>query len=63
MHPGEIFPISVSPGLIAVDGEREVEIGSNSRASIRLNTNGPWVVDVQKTMALARENGLFCQAS
>ncbi len=63
MHPGEIFSINVSPGLVAVDGEREVEIGSNSRASIRLNTNGPWVVDVRKTMALAREKGLFCQAS
>ncbi len=59
MAPGEVFPICVSPGLIAVDGEREVEIKTGSQASIRLNTDGPMVVDVQKTMDLARNEGLF----
>ena len=63
MHPGEIYPVCVAPGLIAVDGEREVEIPSKSRAGIRLNTDGPMVVDVQKTMALAREEGLFRHSS
>ncbi|WP_027183182.1 NAD(+)/NADH kinase [Desulfovibrio inopinatus] len=63
MAPGEIFPIHVNPGIIAVDGEREVEIPRGSRASIRLSTAGPMVVDVQKTMALARQEGLFCQPS
>lgn len=59
MCPGEFFSINVSPGLIAVDGEREVEINRGSHAGIRLNPSGPWVVDVRKTMALAREKGLF----
>ncbi|MDD3312145.1 NAD(+)/NADH kinase [Pseudodesulfovibrio sp.] len=59
MAPGEIFCVDVSPGLIAVDGEREVEIPRGSRAAVRLNTQGPLVVDVERTMAAARENGLF----
>lgn len=59
MAPDVIYPISVSPGLIAVDGEREVEIRCGARAGIRLNTGGPMVIDVQKTMSLAREEGLF----
>jgi hypothetical protein len=63
MAPGEIFHIDTSPGLIALDGEREVEIPSGSHASIRLNTEGPLVIDVEKTMALARTGGLFRQPS
>lgn len=59
MLPGEEYPISVSPGLIAVDGEREVEIHRGTKAAIKLNTNGPLVIDVAKTMALAREESLF----
>lgn len=59
MEPGELFSIGVSPGLVAVDGEREVEIPYGSSAGIRLNTAGPMVVDIQKTMDLARDKGLF----
>lgn len=59
MQPGELFPIDASPGIIAVDGEREVEIPTGSRASIRLNPEGPMVIDTERTMSLAREEGLF----
>ncbi len=62
MLPGEEHAIDVSPGLVAVDGEREVEIPRGVRAGIRLNTRGPLVVNVRRTMALARERGLFVQA-
>jgi len=63
MAPGEVFSIETSPGLIALDGEREVEISSGSHAGIRLNTEGPLVIDVHKTMSLARDEGLFRQPS
>ncbi|WP_320171179.1 NAD(+)/NADH kinase [Maridesulfovibrio sp.] len=59
MPPDVIFPITSCPGLIALDGEREVEIRNGSHAGIRLNTNGPLVIDVQKTMSLAMEHALF----
>lgn len=61
MRPGEVHPVSVSPGLIAVDGEREVEIHRGERAAVRLNTHGPLVVDVGRVMALAREMEIFCK--
>lgn len=63
MAPGEIFDIGTSPGLIALDGEREVEIPSGSRAAIRLNTDGPMVVDMEKTMSLAGAEGVFRKLS
>jgi len=59
MPPGVVFPIASSTGLIAVDGEREIEISQDSNAGIRLNTGGPLVIDVEKTMALAREQACF----
>ncbi|WP_229593124.1 NAD(+)/NADH kinase [Pseudodesulfovibrio sediminis] len=62
MAPGTVFPVSVTPSLIAVDGEREVEIPIGARAGIRLNTDGPMVIDVHKTMDLARQEGLFRHA-
>lgn len=59
MKPGDLFTISTNPGLIALDGEREVEIPGGSQAAIRLNVDGPLVIDVTKTMSLAREEGLM----
>lgn len=59
MLPGEIHPVGASPCLIAVDGEREVEIRRGQRAGVRLRTDGPWVVDVPRVMDKARELGLF----
>ena len=61
MLPGQPVEVAVSPGLIAVDGEREVEIPAGSKAAVRLNLNGPMVIDVQSTMSLARDEGLFRQ--
>ncbi|WP_027179352.1 NAD(+)/NADH kinase [Maridesulfovibrio bastinii] len=61
MTPGQFFPINVSPGIIAVDGEREVEIHRGSCAGIRLNTEGPRVINIERTMNAAREEGLFHQ--
>lgn len=61
MQPGEHYAIGTAPGLIAVDGEREVDIPSGCRASIVLSTEGPKVVDVPRVMALASRHGLFTQ--
>lgn len=63
MTPDTYFPIDVAPGLIAVDGEREVEIPTGARAGIRLNTKGPMVIDISKTMDLASKEGIFRQPS
>jgi hypothetical protein len=39
--------------VLALDGEREIEIKKGQQASIRLATDGPLVVDVDRIMAFA----------
>lgn len=59
MRADEIFPVKVAPCLIAVDGEREVEVKRGMRAGVCLSLNGPRVIDVSATMQAARRNGVF----
>jgi hypothetical protein len=59
MLPGQDYPVSLAPCLLAVDGEREVEVREGSRASVRLNPEGVWVIDVAKVMEQARCSGFF----
>ena len=59
MEPGDIFPVTTSPCIIAVDGEREVEVRRGMQAGVRLSLDGPLVVDVRETMEQARRAGVF----
>lgn len=59
MRPGEIHPIHRRPCLVAVDGEREVEIHHGDTGGVRLRTDGPLVVDVSRVMERARDAGIF----
>jgi hypothetical protein len=45
--------------VVALDGEREVEIKRDQKATIRLSASGPLVVDVERTMALAMKRKIF----
>lgn len=63
MAAGEEIDITVNPCVVALDGEREVEIKKGQKATIRLSTNGPWVVDVAQTMAVAMEKKIFAPAA
>lgn len=47
------------PGVLALDGERERVLKAGQRASMRVRRDGPWVIDVEKTMTLAAERGFF----
>ncbi len=55
MAIGDAVRIDDCPSVLALDGEREVTITKNDRISVRLSDQGPWVIDVAKTMAIARE--------
>ncbi len=51
MKPGVDYDIVDSrPVTIALDGERQVVIYNNDRVQIELQTDGPWLVDVEKTL-------------
>lgn len=59
MKTGEEVPIRFAPSILALDGEREVEVRDGQCASIRLERQGPLVVDVARTMAAAAARGVF----
>jgi ATP-NAD kinase N-terminal domain len=58
-EPGEEIPISRTPAVIALDGERERLEGKDSRITVRLNPEGPWVVDISQALQVASEKRLF----
>ncbi len=47
------------PGVIAFDGERERTLNPEQSARLTVRRDGPWVVDVRKTMTLAAERRVF----
>lgn len=56
MAPGERWP--VPPGVISVDGEREIE-PNGRRPTVRLELGGPRTIDVRRTLRVAAEGGLL----
>jgi hypothetical protein len=57
--PGEAIPLSHTPALIALDGERERVEGKKHRVSIEIDMEGPWVVDIPRALRYAAEQRLF----
>lgn len=55
---GEEIRIATQTGVLAVDGEREIEFGPGSHPRIRLRGDGPRCVDVPAVMAAAAAHGL-----
>jgi hypothetical protein len=49
----------LAPSVLALDGEREVEIRQGQQATIRLGEAGPTVVDVTRTMKAAMKRNIF----
>tara|TARA_B100000700_G_C15040604_1_gene855148 strand:+ start:451 stop:1428 length:978 start_codon:yes stop_codon:yes gene_type:complete len=49
---GEKVPIQLTPGTIALDGEREVELLPEQDVYAEMTIDGPWVVDVPKALTL-----------
>lgn len=59
LHPGEAQPVRIAHGVIALDGEREIEFSNNDAVSVRLDLQGPYTVEIGRVMALAAERGLL----
>lgn len=54
---GESVPVGESQCIIALDGEREVEVNRGERAYFRLTFDGPWVVDIKMLLRQAVARG------
>lgn len=57
--PEDAVPITRTPSLIALDGEREITVRSGDTLTVRLNCQGPWVVDIEGVLQEACRRGLF----
>jgi hypothetical protein len=60
--PGEVVPLAARAGCLALDGEREVELGPGDQVTVRLG-QGPLVIDVDAVMAAASGQGILHQAT
>ncbi len=57
MNVDEEVQVRFVPSVLALDGEREVEVRQGQHVSVRLSRNGPMVVDVKRTMTAAVKKG------
>ena len=47
------------PGVLAFDGDRERALAPGERAELKVERDGPWVIDVPRALALAAARGLY----
>jgi hypothetical protein len=50
---------ATGPGVLAFDGDRSLTLAPGERAELAVRRDGPGVIDVAKTLALAAERGLW----
>lgn len=58
---GERIDVATGPCMLALDGEREVTVRAGEQVAIRLNPEGPYVIDPQRVLAEAAQRGIFLQ--
>ena len=59
LPPGEAVPIRVPRGVVALDGEREIEFSPDDKLAVRLEWDGPLTLDIRGVMAYAAQNALL----
>lgn len=59
INPGEEIKVTRVPCVIALDGEREIEVGENDNYSLKISLDGPRVIDTRLALREAVANGLF----
>jgi len=59
LNPGDKVEVKKVPCLIAVDGEREVEVRAGDRVELQIRSDGPWVIDLKAALNQAAGQGLF----
>lgn len=58
---GDFVEITDKPSILAVDGEREVEIEPEMDVKVRLSDRGPLVVDIGNALNEAAQENIFTQ--
>jgi predicted polyphosphate/ATP-dependent NAD kinase len=60
---GESTAVAMRPCLIALDGEREMTVAAGDEVTIRVERDGPRVVDISKVIRQAASLGFFSEDS
>lgn len=63
IHPGEAVPVRAPRGVIALDGEREIEFSERDGLTVWLDLDGPLTVDIDRVMDHAAKRGLLVRAN
>jgi predicted polyphosphate/ATP-dependent NAD kinase len=63
MGLNEAVEVIARPSVLALDGEREVEVREDQTAAVRLKKDGPIIVDVRRTMTSAMKRGVLAPES
>jgi predicted polyphosphate/ATP-dependent NAD kinase len=63
IQPGATEIVQTPRGVIALDGERELEFMDTDRISVRLDRNGPFTIDLDRVMARAAQDGLLARSA
>jgi len=59
LNVGDEVELTFKPSVLALDGEREVEVRPGQDVRVRLSGKGPRVIDVCKTLGEAAKAGFF----
>ena len=59
ISPGEPQSLRIPRGVIALDGEREIEFQSDQQVILRLDLEGPFTIDIERVMTKAAQDGLL----
>ena len=59
LAPGEEVEVAHKPSVIALDGEREITVKDSDRVKVRLQSDGPPVVNIERTIREAVKKGFF----
>lgn len=60
---GETVAVAAGPGIIALDGEREIEVRAADKLAIKLTFDGPAVVDIQAALSGAAAKSRFLRTN
>jgi hypothetical protein len=55
---GEAIEVE-GPGILAFDGDRELALAEGQRATLHVERDGPWVIDVPTALETAAARGLY----
>ena len=57
----EVILVRREPCVLALDGEREIELKADAAVRVRFNLNGPKVINAHKAIEVAAKAGVFVQ--